>query len=74
MDSQNLKNLLQKRDLKLVDLARRLGVDKATVSRWALKGVPADRIEDVSGASGIPAHELRPDLAQIFSPTPEAAP
>jgi DNA-binding transcriptional regulator YdaS (Cro superfamily) len=59
---QALRKSLQARNLRLADLARSLKVDKATVTRWDQKRVPAERAEDVKRATGIPLHELRPDL------------
>lgn len=54
-------------------VARALGINKATVSRW--KDVPHDRVIAVENATGIPRHVLRPDLARIFSePAPTPAP
>jgi len=62
-----LSTLLKNRGLRLIDLARAVPVDKATASRWDRKGVPANRVQAVQKATGIPAHDLRPDLASIFS-------
>lgn len=70
MQKPLLQRLLHSRDLRLVDLARRLKVDKATVTRWARSEVPADRVGDVVRETGIPAAELRPDLAAVFKPAP----
>ena len=71
-----LQILLHNRDLRMVDLARRLGVDKATVTRWARKGVPAERVADIVRVTGIPAADLRSDLATVFTqpaPSPTEA-
>lgn len=57
-----LKSLLQKRGLKLTDLAKAASVDKATVTRWAQNRVPAERVLDVERMTGIPRHQIRPDL------------
>jgi DNA-binding transcriptional regulator YdaS (Cro superfamily) len=54
--------------MRLIDLARSIGVDKATVTRWAQRRVPAERVQDVEAATGISRHELRPD---IYGPAPE---
>ena len=59
--------LLKNRGMKQVDLARKLGVDKGTVSRWEHNGVPPDRLAAIEEATGIAPHDLRPDLASIFS-------
>lgn len=73
MTQPTLPELLHGREMKLADLARACGVDKATVTRWSQKKIPADRLADVSRITGIPPHELRPDLADIFGPSPEHA-
>lgn len=65
-----LSDLLKDRGMKLVDLARELKVNKATVSRWGQKEVPTDRLAAVEKATGIPPGELRPDLASVFAPDP----
>lgn len=60
--------------MRMAHLARLIGVDKATVTRWSQKEVPVERVPDIVAATGIPAEELRPDLATVFaSPTPERA-
>lgn len=46
-------------------LARYFGIDHAAISRW--KRIPARRLGEVARITGIPPHELRPDLAEIFS-------
>ena len=35
--------------------------------------VSVDKVADVARVTGIPPHELRPDLADIFAPSREAA-
>ncbi|MBR7654844.1 helix-turn-helix domain-containing protein [Brucella oryzae] len=58
----NLKQLLKDKNLRLADLSREAGVDKATVTRWAQKRVPAERVIEIEAITGISRHELRPDL------------
>jgi transcriptional regulator with XRE-family HTH domain len=62
----SLAALLKNRGMRLIDLARELEVDKATVSRWNANGVPHKRLEDVEIATGIPACDIRPDFARVF--------
>lgn len=57
-----LKALLSARGLRLVDVSAALGVDKATVTRWSQKKIPAERVLEIEQFSRIPRHELRPDL------------
>jgi DNA-binding transcriptional regulator YdaS (Cro superfamily) len=66
----NLSALLKNRGLRLIDLARKLGVNKATVSRWAEKKVPTERLADVERVTGIAPCDLRPDLAPILGTRP----
>ena len=69
----NLSHLLRSRGMKLVDLARKLEVNKATVSRWSQKEVPTNRLASVEEATGISVRELRPDLASVFAIDPKQA-
>lgn len=62
-----LKYLLRERGLRLIDLARSVGVDKATATRWAQKRIPAERVQDIERITGISRHDLRPD---IYGPAP----
>jgi DNA-binding transcriptional regulator YdaS (Cro superfamily) len=47
-------------------LAQRLGIKRRTLFLWKSRGVPADRLADVSRITGISAAILRPDLARAF--------
>lgn len=51
-------------------LAEALGISQPAVSQWTV--VPINRVEQVSKVTGIPPHELRPDLFALFK-KPEAA-
>jgi DNA-binding transcriptional regulator YdaS (Cro superfamily) len=61
-----LYGLLRNRGQRPIDLARAIGADKGTVSRWNVDGVPPSRLEDIERVTGIPACDLRPDLARVF--------
>lgn len=61
-----LQKLLRARGITLSEVAQRVGVDKATVTRWAQKRIPEERVLEVERVTGIPRHELRPDLAAVF--------
>ena len=41
-------------------LARRIGVTRGAIAQW--EKVPAERMKDVSMATGIPMEILRPDI------------
>lgn len=43
-------------------IAREVGVQRAAVCKWQKRGIPAERVLDVERATGIPRHDLRPDL------------
>lgn len=51
------------------ELARRLGVTPQALSQW--RRIPPLRVLDVERATGIPRHELRPDIYP--PPTKEVA-
>lgn len=43
--------------------ARELGVPVATVSSWGLRNqIPVKRVIDVERLTGVPRHDLRPDI------------
>lgn len=42
------------------ELARRLNVAVQSIQQW--DRIPAERVHDVERVSGVPRHELRPDL------------
>ena len=62
-----LMGQLQDIGLNADDAAKQLKVDRTTLFRWAKKGVPLGRLDDVHNLTGIPLTELRPDLAQKFN-------
>ncbi|HEX2554212.1 MAG TPA: Cro/CI family transcriptional regulator [Microvirga sp.] len=44
-------------------LARRLGISRNAVSEWRAKQrIPVERVLDLERLTGIPRHELRPDI------------
>jgi len=47
-------------------LAIALGCSPSAISMW--KEVPSDRLGEIARLTGIPAAELRPDLASLFAP------
>ena len=49
-------------------VADKLGIKRRTLFVWRKHGIPGDRVPDVSRVTGIPAAELRPDLAAAFAP------
>ncbi|MFC6487329.1 YdaS family helix-turn-helix protein [Nitratireductor sp. GCM10026969] len=57
----------------LEKLARHLNVHKTTIMRWENGEVliPVDRLADVERITGIPRHDLRPD---IFGAAPAKEP
>ena len=66
----DLKNRLRDRGIRLIEIANSIGVNKSTVTRWAERGVPPERVLDIERLTGISRHELRPDL---FGPPPQLA-
>lgn len=71
-DSHPLKTYREQQDPPLTqeDLARLLGVTKATISRWesGSRKVDAEKLPEVSEKTGIAAPMLRPDLAELMKP------
>lgn len=62
MSTTDLRTLLKTKGLNLGKLADAVGVDKATVTRWAQRRVPAERVIGIERATGISRCDLRPDL------------
>ena len=52
-------------------LARMVGVRPQAISQW--KEIPASRARTIADATGIPLHELRPDLWEPPRPEQGAA-
>ena len=70
MSKADLRTLLISKGLNLSRLAEAVGVDKATVTRWAQRRIPAERVNEVSRVTGLPKENLRPD---IFDPSEDRA-
>lgn len=62
MEHSNLEAVLERHKMNKTRLAGVMNVDKSTVTRWCQKKIPAERVADVSRATGISSHELRPDI------------
>ncbi|WP_183750825.1 transcriptional regulator [Pseudochelatococcus contaminans] len=48
-----------------VRLAKTLGIAQSTLWHWisrTKRGVPAEHVRAIEAATGVPAHELRPDI------------
>ena len=69
-DSHPLKTYREQQDPPLTqeDLARMLGVTKATISRWesGARKVDAEKLPEVSEKTGVSPADLRPDLAELM--------
>lgn len=57
-------------DLTQADLAKKLGVKRTTIARWetGARKIDQELLSSVSKKTGIPASQLRPDLAKILEP------
>lgn len=62
MKTPGLKNLLHERGMKLAHVARNLGVDKGTLTKWSQHRVPAEKVLNFEKLTGISRHVIRPDL------------
>ena len=54
-----------------IKLALELGITPGAISQW--KKVPRERVEEISDFTGIPRHELCPDIFEGYAPQPEQA-
>lgn len=62
MSSSPLLRALKDKKMSMADIARSLSVQKSTVTRWFQRQIPPERAHAVERVTGIPVHELRPDL------------
>lgn len=66
----DLNKLLEHARMTKADVARALGLNKSSLTRWAEVGVPANRVIDVERITGIPRQAIRPDLYVGHFPAP----
>lgn len=70
-----LKNYRENQNPKLSQqaLAKKLGVARLTVLRWETgeRKINPSKLSDVEEKTGIPARELRPDLAELLEGSPQ---
>jgi DNA-binding transcriptional regulator YdaS (Cro superfamily) len=59
MDLTGMALLRSQRGL-MTRIAAELGIERGAVAMW--KKIPPERVPDVERITGIPRHELRPDL------------
>lgn len=59
-----LKDWIAEKGLTQAEAAKLLKADQSSVSRWTsgARKVPPQRVPEVSEITGIPPHELRPDI------------
>ena len=64
---QRLASYMSQRGMTDGELAAKLGVSDEYVRLWRVgrRRISAERAVDVSKATGIPRHELRPDLWEL---------
>lgn len=62
MTETPLKEIFHSRGIRLVTIASALGVDKGTVTKWLRSKIPAERVKEIEQVTGVPRHELRPDI------------
>mgnify|MGYP002721069339 CR=1 FL=1 len=55
----------------IAKITRELKLSRGAVSQWTQ--IPAERVLEVERITGVPRHQLRPDLYPIDRPAPEAA-
>lgn len=63
-----LKSYREKHSLTRAALARDLSVSKTTITRWeeGIRKIDDSKVTHVASITGIPAKELRPDLAELM--------
>lgn len=66
--AHDITPLLNRCGLRQIDVARAMGVEKSTVSRWVTGRVPVERLADLANLIGVSPAVIRPDLAGILNP------
>jgi transcriptional regulator with XRE-family HTH domain len=63
-----LRAYRSRENLTQAQLAKRLGLRRETIARWEIGAARPDRalLSDIEAKTGVPAKELRPDLAEIL--------
>lgn len=61
--SKPIQRTFEKRGVNRSALAGELGISTSAVWQW--RRVPAERVIEVEKFTGIPRHELRPDLYPV---------
>jgi DNA-binding transcriptional regulator YiaG len=68
MEAENpIKAFRASRSMSLEQFGALFGVHKTTAMRWEEHQVPAARALEIEQKTGIPASQLRPDLAAMFN-------
>ena len=57
---KNIRTVLNETRGLAISLSRELGITHGAISQWVR--VPVERVLDVERITGIPRHELRPDI------------
>lgn len=66
---QKAKNVLAEKFETQVELEQALGISRQALWKWTT--VPPHQVPKVSEMTGMPRHELRPDMPDLFPPPPE---
>jgi DNA-binding transcriptional regulator YdaS (Cro superfamily) len=66
MRHMSLSKHLRRPGVTAVSIAQQMGVSHTSVLRWAAGSVPVKRLPELARVTGIPARDLRPDLAHLL--------
>jgi len=62
MEKIDLHKMISKRGHTFSQVAEKMGVARSQLTRWSQRKVPAERVQELSSITGIPAKDLRPDI------------
>ncbi|KGM44468.1 hypothetical protein JY97_00535 [Alkalispirochaeta odontotermitis] len=62
MEKIDLQNLIASSGQTFAQVADKMGVARSQLTRWSQRKVPAERVQELSVITGIPAKQLRPDI------------
>jgi len=69
---EKLRSWRKAKGISIDDAGKLVGISGVQWHRYeaGTRRVSPEKVADVSRVTGIPPHELRPDLADIFGPAP----
>lgn len=62
MSEETFYQLLEDKNIRPAELARKMDLNRSSITIWARNRIPAERVLEVERITGIPRTRLRPDI------------